>query len=133
MKIAAKYVRALLASKSGITAIVSTRIYSGALPKGYTLPAITFWPDGTGDSVVEQDGIQERGFAVRCWAVSELGAYDLYATVCDALFASNTHSVTVGATTDTLTVWRNGAETPLEDSDTGEHSVVVSIGVGLST
>lgn len=143
MKNLSSYVRALLVSKSGITALVGTganaRIYEQYLPRTYTLPAIMFYSDGGGDvgpapaNAQNEAALQMKTFRVLCWASTLLAAEQLSAAVHDALTASDRHTATVGADTATLSVWQEGGESPDTDPDTAERYVETTFGVAMDT
>jgi len=134
VKIASKYFRALLVSLSDITDIVSARIYEEVLPKGYTLPAVTYWLNGGGWT---GPGLQERGVTVRCWATQRGDAHDLFeATRGELLDADEEdgfkqHTATVGGVSSPVLVWQDGSEIVLTDSDTEEHVVQAEYRVAM--
>ena len=91
---------AYLSNESGITDIVSTRIFPMIVPQGQNYPAITY--DRTsGDHEITYDGAEglvEANFILKCWAATYAGAKDLadaLRLVLDGFGKSTMGSVTV--------------------------------------
>jgi len=61
----------LLANTSGITNLVSTRIYNAHLPQGVTFPCISFWTVSTFDRELIHGGsanVATSRFQINCFA-----------------------------------------------------------------
>lgn len=77
-----------LTAQSGITTLVSTRIYPLILPQDPTYPAITYSFNGIEDTYTHNDGQTSfvgADIQIDAWATSQKGAADLAAVINTAL------------------------------------------------
>ena len=74
-----KAIQTILASDSGVSALVSTRIYPDRLPQNVTYPAIVFEHNGerSDEHMGGLSGLADSYFDVFCWAKSRLATVDL--------------------------------------------------------
>ena len=80
---------AKLLATSGVTALVSTRVYAGARPQALDLPAVVLNLISANPSYSDdgEDGIQEDRIQLDCWAETYSAAKSLSRAVIDALSA----------------------------------------------
>ena len=89
-----KAIRDYLVTQTGLTDLVSTRIYNPSLKKGYTLPAIAYSIRG-GDSDEYIPGIIGPSFQFRCYDDDPIDARAVYRALYDAL--QGIQNITVGS------------------------------------
>lgn len=91
-------IRAHLAADSGITALVSDRIYCPRLPENAELPAIGFFTRG-GVSTPYIPGIVNPSVQFDCWAEDPIDAREVYRALYDCLQGIQNVEVTIGTDT----------------------------------
>jgi len=131
MKTSNEYIRSLLLAQPNVIEIVVARIYSTMLPKGATLPAITFWSDG-GGWLGDADAFpfQDQSIIIRCWAETEAAAYTLFGTLFDDLTGMPGHTI---SGEQIIARVQGGSEMTGEDNDTRARWVQCAFQIGFST
>ena len=87
-------IRAYLVTKTTLTDIVGTRIYSPRLPENATLPALGFFTRG-GTSTPYIPGLVTPSVQFDCWGESPIAARQVYRALYDVMQGIQAQTVTV--------------------------------------